>query len=65
MRYFGGMTAEESSVDLGIPVHIVRRELRLALAWLRQAMAAENSDPEGSKGLRTAPLQDAYTPAAL
>ena len=30
MRYFGGMTAEESAEVLSISVHIVRRELRLA-----------------------------------
>jgi RNA polymerase sigma factor (TIGR02999 family) len=41
MRYFGGMTAEESSTALSIPVHTVRRELRLAQAWLRKEMATE------------------------
>lgn len=39
MRYFGGMTAEESAEALSISVHVVRRELRLAQAWLRSAMA--------------------------
>jgi len=39
MRFFGGMTAEESSTALAITVHIVRRELRLACAWLRREMA--------------------------
>ena len=43
MRYFGGMTAEESSAVLAIPPHTVRRELRLALAWLRKEIAA--ADP--------------------
>ena len=43
MRYFGGMTAEESSIALSIPVHTVRRELRLAQAWLRKEMADETS----------------------
>src|SRR3954447_18189038 len=43
MRYFGGMTAEETSTALSIPVHVVRRELRLAQAWLRREMAGENS----------------------
>ncbi len=43
MRYFGGMTAQESAVALSIPVHVVRRELRLAQAWLRKEMAGENS----------------------
>src|SRR5581483_353046 len=39
MRYFGGMTAEESAEALSISVHIVRRELRLAQAWLRKELA--------------------------
>lgn len=43
MRYFGGMTAEESSMALSKPVHMVRRELRLAQAWLRQEMTGESS----------------------
>jgi len=43
MRYFGGMTAEESATALSIPVHVVRRELRMAQAWLRKEMAGENS----------------------
>lgn len=43
MRYFGGMTAEESALAVSIPVHTVRRELRLAQAWLRQEIAGENS----------------------
>jgi len=41
MRYFGGMTAEETSTALSKPVHLVRRELRLAQAWLRKEMAAD------------------------
>ena len=53
MRYFGGMTAQESAVALSIPVHVVRRELRLAQAWLRKEMAGGNS----SAG---APSQPAY-----
>jgi RNA polymerase sigma-70 factor (ECF subfamily) len=43
MRFFGGMTAEETSIALSMPVHVVRRELRLAQAWLRKEMA--NEDP--------------------
>ena len=49
MRYFGGMTAEESSLALSKPVHLVRRELRLAEAWLRQEITGENA------GTRTRP----------
>jgi len=40
MRYFGGMTAEESAEALALSVHVVRRELRLAQAWLRREIAA-------------------------
>jgi RNA polymerase sigma factor (TIGR02999 family) len=39
MRYFGGMTAEESAAALSLSVHVVRRELRLAQAWLHKEMA--------------------------
>jgi RNA polymerase sigma-70 factor, ECF subfamily len=39
MRYFGGMTAEECATVLSISVHVVRRELRLAQAWLRRYLA--------------------------
>jgi RNA polymerase sigma-70 factor, ECF subfamily len=39
MRYFGGMTAEESATGLSMSVHVVRRELRLAQAWLHKEMA--------------------------
>ncbi len=39
MRYFGGMTAKESAEALSISVQTVRRELRLAQAWLRKEMA--------------------------
>ena len=34
MRYFGGMTAEQTAEALGQSVHIVRHDLRLAQAWL-------------------------------
>jgi len=40
LRFFGGMTAEESAAALEIPVHIVRRELRVAQAWLRRELAS-------------------------
>lgn len=38
MRFFAGMTAEESSIALEISVHVVRRKLRIAQAWLRREM---------------------------
>jgi RNA polymerase sigma-70 factor (ECF subfamily) len=39
MRFFGGMTAEESAAVVGMPVEKVRKELRLAQAWLRKALS--------------------------
>jgi RNA polymerase sigma factor (TIGR02999 family) len=39
MRYFGGMTAEETAVVLGQSVHVVRHDLRFAQAWLRRKLA--------------------------
>ncbi len=36
MRYFGGMTANETAEALGRSVHVVRHDLRLAQAWLRR-----------------------------
>lgn len=36
MRFFGGMTPEEISECVSMPVPIVRRELRIAQAWLRR-----------------------------
>jgi len=39
MRYFGGMTAEETAEVLGLSVHVVRHDLRLAQSWLRRRLA--------------------------
>jgi RNA polymerase sigma-70 factor, ECF subfamily len=39
MHYFGGMTAEETSLALDRSVHIVRHQLRVARAWLRRELA--------------------------
>ena len=59
MRYFGGMTAEETSLALSIPVYKVRRDLRLAHAWLRQEMAGENSyDSPGRRDILQETLAD-------
>jgi len=38
MRYFGGMTAEETAEALGVSVHVVRHDLRLGQAWLRRKL---------------------------
>jgi RNA polymerase sigma factor (TIGR02999 family) len=50
MRYFAGMTAEESAMALSMPVHQVRRDLRLAEAWLRREIA--NTAANSSNGAR-------------
>lgn len=39
MRFFGGMTAEEIATALDRSVHMVRKDLRYAQAWLRREMA--------------------------
>lgn len=39
MRFFGGMTAEESAEALGRSPHAIRHDLRLAMAWLRRNLA--------------------------
>jgi RNA polymerase sigma factor (TIGR02999 family) len=39
MRYFGGMTAEETAEALVQSVHVVRHDLRLAQAWLRRTLS--------------------------
>jgi RNA polymerase sigma factor (TIGR02999 family) len=39
MRFFGGMTAEEIAECACLPVHTVRRQLRIAQAWLHKELA--------------------------
>lgn len=39
LYFFAGLTAEESGETLSLPVHTVRRELRLAKAWLHNELA--------------------------
>jgi RNA polymerase sigma-70 factor (ECF subfamily) len=41
MRFFGGMTTQEIADCLGKPLHVVRRDLRVAQAWLLRAMTPE------------------------
>jgi RNA polymerase sigma-70 factor (ECF subfamily) len=46
MRFFGGLTAEESAEILAMPVQTVRRELRVAQAWLKRELDRCNTaDP--------------------
>lgn len=46
MRFFGGMTAEESAEVLELPVEKVRSELRIAQAWLKRELATKRSASE-------------------
>jgi RNA polymerase sigma-70 factor, ECF subfamily len=39
LRFFGGMTAEEIAEFLSESVHRVRRQMRLALAWLHREVS--------------------------
>jgi len=48
MRFFGGMTLEESALATGLTVDIVRRELRVAQAWLQSELSgASEGLPRG------------------
>jgi RNA polymerase sigma-70 factor (ECF subfamily) len=38
MRFFGGLTAEESATMFNLPVNSVRRDLRVAQAWLQREL---------------------------
>jgi RNA polymerase sigma factor (TIGR02999 family) len=44
MRYFGGMTAEETAEAARRSVHIVQHELRFAHAWLRRRLSGSHAD---------------------
>jgi RNA polymerase sigma factor (TIGR02999 family) len=50
LRYFGGLTAEESAEFLAVPVHKINRQMRLAQAWLRREIqpSLSNGAPENS-----------------
>jgi RNA polymerase sigma-70 factor (ECF subfamily) len=52
LKYFGGMTAEDTATLLGISVHKVNRQMRLAQAWLRRQLDAQ---PELAESAGDAP----------
>ena len=45
MRFFGGMTAEESGELLEVSAETVRRDLRLGQAWLHRELAMKEARP--------------------
>jgi RNA polymerase sigma-70 factor, ECF subfamily len=51
MRFFGGLTAEESAEALCLPVQVVRRELRVAQAWLQRELGqtSTQASPEANR----------------
>jgi len=51
MRFFGGLTAEESAEATGLQVAEVRRNLRVAQAWLQRELDRTGSPP-GTSGSR-------------
>ena len=48
MRFFGGLTAEESAEATGMQVNDVRRHLRVAQAWLQRELDRTGSASEAS-----------------
>jgi RNA polymerase sigma-70 factor, ECF subfamily len=48
LKYFGGMTAEDTAELLAVSVHKVNRQMRLAQAWLRREL---HGQPESEKNL--------------
>jgi RNA polymerase sigma-70 factor, ECF subfamily len=50
MRFFGGLTAEESAQVLGVAVNQVRRELRVAQAWLQRELNQDSQEASLSTG---------------
>jgi len=43
MHYFGGLTCDEAAVALAVSVATINRDLKLAKAWLRQALDVHGS----------------------
>ena len=44
LRFFGGLTEEETAEVIGISLTTVQRDLRLAKAWLRRRLMDETND---------------------
>lgn len=50
LRYFAGLTIEEAAEVLKVAPVTVRRQERMARAWLRRALAGDGFEPEGAEG---------------
>jgi RNA polymerase sigma factor (TIGR02999 family) len=55
LRYFGGLTAEESAELLKVSVHQINRQMRLAQAWLRRELEASALKPPTEELPKDAP----------
>ncbi len=51
LRYFGGLTAEETAEVLGISLRMVHREWDLARTWLFRELRRERPGPPGAFGV--------------
>lgn len=47
MRYFSGFSAQETAEALGVSTETIRRELRLAEAWLHATLSGRGAAGEG------------------
>jgi RNA polymerase sigma factor (TIGR02999 family) len=56
LKYFGGMTAEDSAALLEVPVHKINRQMRLAQAWLRREL---ETDPQNTISAALSPINPA------
>ena len=45
LRFFGGMTIEETAEVLGLSSATIKREWSVARAWLYRELASESSSP--------------------
>ena len=48
LRFFGGLTAEETAEVIGLSVHVVRHEMRFARAWLHRYVAEQRTGGDAS-----------------
>ncbi len=48
LRYFGGLTIEETAEIVGVSPATVKRQWTMARAWLKQALDPENASREAS-----------------
>jgi RNA polymerase sigma-70 factor, ECF subfamily len=53
LKYFGGLTAEDSATLLGVSVHKINRQMRLAQAWLRRELEASPNPPQAAPDHRS------------